>query len=101
MAVRRANRYTKQVVDWEVKNSNFSCVGIVAWMLKFHWDIQGGREISVIIVTEDYLCYKEPKRPYNFFLILIFNELFKLKISDERQHWEMASPSLNCKGHNL
>ena len=29
--------------------------------------IQGGREISVIIVTDDYLCYKEPKSPYNFF----------------------------------
>ena len=48
---------------------------------------QGGREISAIIVTEDYLCYKEPKSPYNFFfLILIFNELFKFKTSDERQH---------------
>ena len=29
--------------------------------------IQGGREISAIIVTDDYLCYKEPKSPYNFF----------------------------------
>ena len=49
--------------------------------------IQGGREISVIIVTGDYLYYKEPKRPYNFFfLISIFNELFKFKTSDERQH---------------
>ena len=34
----------------------------------------GGREISAIIVTDDYLCYKEPKSLYNFFLILIFNE---------------------------
>ena len=48
--------------------------------------IQGGREISAIIVTDDYLCYKEPKSPYNFILILIFNELFKFKISDEWQH---------------
>ena len=48
--------------------------------------IQGGREISAIIVTDDYLCYEEPKSPYNFFLILIFNELFKFKISDEWQH---------------
>ena len=23
---------------------------------------------SAIIVTDDYLCYKEPKSPYNFFL---------------------------------
>ena len=45
--------------------------------------IQGGREIYAIIVTDDYLCYKEPKSPYNFFLILIFNELFKFKTSDE------------------
>ena len=40
---------------------------------------------SAIIVTRDYLCYNEPKNPYNFF-ILIFNELFKFKTSDERQH---------------
>ena len=48
--------------------------------------IQDGREISVIIVTDDYLCYKESKSPYNFFLILVFNELFKFKTSDEWQH---------------
>ena len=29
--------------------------------------IQGGRKISAIIVTDRYLCYKEPKSPYNFF----------------------------------
>ena len=28
--------------------------------------MQGGREISVIIVTDDYLSYKEPKSHYNF-----------------------------------
>ena len=48
--------------------------------------LQDGREISAIIVTDDYLCYKERKSPYNFFLILKFNELFKFKTSDERQH---------------
>ena len=32
-------------------------------------NIQGGREISDIILTDDYLCYKEPKIPFNFFLI--------------------------------
>ena len=45
--------------------------------------IQSGRIIGVIIITDDYLCYKKPKSPYNFFLILIFNELFKYKTSDE------------------
>ena len=30
--------------------------------------IQSGREISAIIVTDDYLCYKVPESPYNFFL---------------------------------
>ena len=40
--------------------------------------IQGGREISAIILTDDYLCYKELKTPHNFFLILIFNELLKI-----------------------
>ena len=29
--------------------------------------IQSGREVSDIVVTEDYLCYKEPKSPDNFF----------------------------------
>ena len=48
-------------------------------------NVQGVREISVIIVTDDYLCYKEPRSTYNFFLILIFNELFKFKIADERR----------------
>ena len=48
--------------------------------------IQGGREISVIIVTDNYLRYKEQKIPHNFFLILTFNELFKFKTSDEWQH---------------
>ena len=47
--------------------------------------IQSGREISAITVTDDYLCCKEPRSPYNFFIILIFNELFKFKTSDERQ----------------
>ena len=29
--------------------------------------IQGGREISAIIVTEDNLCYREPKSTYSIF----------------------------------
>ena len=47
-----------------------------------HCGIQDGREISVITVTDDYLCYKEPKSPYNFFIILIFNELLTFKTSN-------------------
>ena len=47
------------------------------------YTVQSGREISVIIVTDDYLCYREPKSPYNFLLTLIYNELFKFKTSDE------------------
>ena len=43
-------------------------------------------EISVIIVIDAYLWYKGPKNPYNFFLILIFNELFNFKTSDEWQY---------------
>ena len=45
--------------------------------------IQDGKEVSAIILTDNYLCYKETKSPYNFFIILIFNELFKFKTSDE------------------
>ena len=29
--------------------------------------IQSGREISANILTDDYLCYKEPKSLYNFY----------------------------------
>ena len=47
--------------------------------------LQSGREISDIIVTDDYLCHKEQKIHYNFF-ILIFNELFKFKTSDKWQN---------------
>ena len=64
-------------------------------------DIQSGREISAIIVTDEYVCYKEPKSPYNFFIILIFNELFKFKTSDERQRRKTASSSLDCNDVNL
>ena len=35
--------------------------------------LQSVREISVITVTDDYLCYKEPKNPYNFFLFYLTN----------------------------
>ena len=53
----------------------------------YAWDYtQDGREISAIFVTDVYLCYKGPKLPYNFFLILIFNELFKFETSDEWQY---------------
>ena len=30
---------------------------------------QDGREISGIIVTDDYFSDKEPKSPYNFFIL--------------------------------
>ena len=49
-------------------------------------DLHVVREISAINVTDNYLCYKESNSPYNFFLILIFNELFKFKTLDEWQH---------------
>ena len=31
--------------------------------------LQSGRETSAIIVTDDYICYKEPKIPFNFFFL--------------------------------
>ena len=43
-------------------------------------NIQCIREISAIIVTDDYLCYKELKRPYNFFPILILTNYLRLKL---------------------
>ena len=59
--------------------------------------VQGVRRISTIIVTDDYSCYKKPKCPYNFFLILIFNKLFTFKTSDEWQHWKTGSSTLGWK----
>ena len=44
---------------------------------------------------------KGTKNPYNFFLILIFIELFNFKTSDEWQHWKTGSSSLDCKDINL
>ena len=42
--------------------------GIILWyFLNKNICIQVGREISAIILTDDYLCYKETKSPYNFF----------------------------------
>ena len=58
-------------------------------------------EISTIIVTDDYLCYKEPKSLYNFFLILIFRELFMFKTSDEWQHRKTGGSTLDWKDINL
>ena len=48
------------------------------------WEsIQVGREISAIIVTDGYSYLYEQKIRTSSFLILIFNELFKFKTSDE------------------
>ena len=52
-------------------------------------------------LTDGYLCYKETKIPLNFFLILIFNELFKFETSDEWRCWETGTSSLYCKDINL
>ena len=42
--------------------------------------IQVVRKISAVIVTVNYLCYKEQKSPYNFFHILIFTNYLRLKL---------------------
>ena len=34
------------------------------WLGSLAFTIQGEREISAIIVTQDYLCYKEPKSSF-------------------------------------
>ena len=56
------------------------------------------RDPEIPITLRPHLCYKEPKRPYNSFLMLIFNELFKFKTSDEWQHWKtgIGSSSISC-----
>ena len=60
------------------------CVCVCIYILYIYIYIQGVREISAVIVTDDYLCYKEQKSPYNFFHIIY--ELFTFKTSDEWQH---------------
>ena len=46
-------------------------IGLLYILLCYIPHIQDGREISAIIVTADYLCYKEPKSPYNFLFSLV------------------------------
>ena len=65
-------------------------------LMNRHKHIQNESKINVIIVNDDYLCYKEPENPYNFFLNLIFNELFKFKTSNEWQHWKTGSFTPKC-----
>ena len=43
---------------------------LISGMRCFRNYIQSGRGISSIIITDDYLWYKEPKSPYNFFSYL-------------------------------
>ena len=80
--------------DFESDTSIYIYIYIYIYI---HTYTYGGREISAIILTFDFLCYKEPKSPYNFFLILIFNKLFKIKTSDEWQHWKTGSPTLRVE----
>ena len=56
----------------------------MSYFASFINNIQSGRETSVIIVTDDYVIRNE--KVLTIFLVLIFNELFKFKISDERQY---------------
>ena len=73
---------------YTLRPSRLAKLGVPHHILGLHkvTNIQGVREISAIIVTDNYLCYKEPKNSYNFFLILIFNKLFTFKTLDEWQH---------------
>ena len=55
------------------KSAIFYCVcvlGVLFLASECQFIIQGGRGISDIIVTDDSLCYKEPKSPYNFFSLI-------------------------------
>ena len=70
------------------------------------YHIQDVREISVIIITDDYLYYKQPKSSYNFFLVLIFNELYKFKTLDngniERRGallWTLRTSTFSLRNH--
>ena len=91
------------ILNWRDKNDsnrfNFSFRRETRTYLRFQilLQLQSGRDVSAIVVTDDYLCYKEPKSPYNFFLNLIINELFKFKTSDEWQYWKTKSSNLDWK----
>ena len=59
-----------------------------------------------IILIEEYLRYKKPKSPYNFFLILIINKLFKFKFRTngnvERQRallWTLRATIFRLRSH--
>ena len=81
-------------INYRIKTSEDSTF-LLKHVMNKH--LQDEREISAIIVTNDYLCYKEPKSPYNFFLVLIFNKLFTFKTSDEWQHSKTGSSTLEWK----
>ena len=62
--------------------------------------------ISAIILTDYYLCYKETKCPYNFFLILISNEFICLKLRTngniERRGallWTVRTSTFSLRSH--
>ena len=51
---------------------------------------------SAIIVTDDYLCYKKPKSPHNFFILI-----FKFETFGGIATKNTGSSSLDCKDINL
>ena len=52
-------------------------------------NIQAGREISGIILTDDYLRYKEPKSPYTFLFQYLTNYLsLKLRTNGIVERWD-------------
>ena len=69
------DRYSEKIFDFENKFNNFKIattdpqtakLGSIFCQLSI---IQSRREISAIIVTDDYIYYKEPINPYKFFLL--------------------------------
>ena len=51
-----------------IANSSYGTWLLFQLVFQIH-NIQNAMEISVIIVTDDYLRYKEPKIPYSFLLL--------------------------------
>ena len=56
------------ILGFESSIQNFTSVDPSGSERIFYFNIQDGWGISSIIVTDDYLCYKEPESPYHSFI---------------------------------
>ena len=88
--------YTK---SYTYSHANLNFLQYTIWILVPHvmWSDQAVRELKIDYSTPSIRLARNPKHIIVQWVGIgthIFNELFKFKTSDERQHWKTASPLL-------